>query len=70
MGAFQSVDEDALDKAACWLKKEDLVCKLVGNSPLFASLRTPLNGCLLMLNDFLPYIGHRCFQWCVCKYVV
>ncbi len=25
MGAFQSVDEDALDKAACWLKKEDLL---------------------------------------------
>ena len=25
MGAFQSVDEDALYKAACWLKKEDLL---------------------------------------------
>ena len=25
MGAFQSVPEDALDKAACWLKKDDLL---------------------------------------------
>ena len=25
MGAFQSVDEDALDKAACWLEKRDIL---------------------------------------------